>query len=102
MEGACPTHSSLTVTICGRQWLADALRENDPSSVLLFLVGSKKDLSVSIPVRRTSPLGEGTFLHLTLTFLKTPAQYVLMERDALKVAQEMKAEYWAVSSLTGE
>ncbi|XP_023386337.1 ras-related protein Rab-34 isoform X2 [Pteropus vampyrus] len=59
-----------------KQWLADALRENDPSSVLLFLVGSKKDLS-------------------------TPAQYVLMERDALKVAQEMKAEYWAVSSLTG-
>ncbi|XP_004399719.1 PREDICTED: ras-related protein Rab-34 isoform X3 [Odobenus rosmarus divergens] len=52
-----------------KQWLADALKENDPSSVLLFL---------------------------------TPAQYVLMEKDALKVAQEMKAEYWAVSSLTGE
>ncbi|XP_032945609.1 ras-related protein Rab-34 isoform X1 [Rhinolophus ferrumequinum] len=60
-----------------KQWLADALKENDPSGVLLFLVGSKKDLS-------------------------TPAQYVLMERDALKMAQEMKAEYWAVSSLTGE
>nr|XP_045015095.1 ras-related protein Rab-34 isoform X3 [Jaculus jaculus] len=60
-----------------KQWLADALKENDPSSVLLFLVGSKKDLS-------------------------TPAQYALMEKDALKVAQEIKAEYWAVSSLTGE
>jgi len=24
-----------------------------------------------------------------------------MEKDALKVAQEMQAEYWAVSSLTG-
>ncbi|NXA05352.1 RAB34 protein, partial [Sapayoa aenigma] len=60
-----------------RQWLADALKENDPSSVILFLVGSKKDLS-------------------------TPAQYSLMEKDALKVAQEMQAEYWAVSSLTGE
>ncbi|XP_050619197.1 ras-related protein Rab-34 isoform X5 [Macaca thibetana thibetana] len=60
-----------------KQWLADALKENDPSSVLLFLVGSKKDLS-------------------------TPAQYALMEKDALQVAQEMKAEYWAVSSLTGE
>ncbi|NWT94700.1 RAB34 protein, partial [Urocynchramus pylzowi] len=60
-----------------RQWLADALKENDPSNVILFLVGSKKDLS-------------------------TPAQYSLMERDALKVAQEMQAEYWAVSSLTGE
>uniref|UniRef100_A0A8B9IZD6 Ras-related protein Rab-36 n=1 Tax=Amazona collaria TaxID=241587 RepID=A0A8B9IZD6_9PSIT len=60
-----------------RQWLADALKENDPSNVILFLVGSKKDLS-------------------------TPAQYNLMEKDALKVAQEMQAEYWAVSSLTGE
>ncbi|KAL9826334.1 ras-related protein Rab-34 isoform 1-T5 [Geothlypis trichas] len=60
-----------------RQWLADALKENDPSNVILFLVGSKKDLS-------------------------TPAQYSLMEKDALKVAQEMQAEYWAVSSLTGE
>ncbi|NXQ99968.1 RAB34 protein, partial [Sagittarius serpentarius] len=60
-----------------RQWLADALKENDPSKVILFLVGSKKDLSTS-------------------------AQYSLMEKDALKVAQEMQAEYWAVSSLTGE
>ncbi|NXK08800.1 RAB34 protein, partial [Herpetotheres cachinnans] len=60
-----------------RQWLADALKENDRSNVILFLVGSKKDLS-------------------------TPAQYSLMEKDALKVAQEMQAEYWAVSSLTGE
>ncbi|XP_042647494.1 ras-related protein Rab-34 isoform X3 [Tyto alba] len=34
--------------------------------------------------------------------LSTPAQYSLMEKDALKVAQEMQAEYWAVSSLTGE
>nr|XP_032644599.1 ras-related protein Rab-34 isoform X2 [Chelonoidis abingdonii] len=60
-----------------RQWLADALKENDPSNVILFLVGSKKDLS-------------------------PPAQYSLMERDAIKVAKEMQAEYWAVSSLTGE
>uniref|UniRef100_A0A8C5TAH5 RAB34, member RAS oncogene family n=1 Tax=Malurus cyaneus samueli TaxID=2593467 RepID=A0A8C5TAH5_9PASS len=48
-----------------RQWLADALKENDPSNVILFLVGSKKDLS-------------------------TPAQYSLMEKDTLKVAQEMQ------------
>ncbi|KAM3854875.1 LOW QUALITY PROTEIN: ras-related protein Rab-34 [Vipera latastei] len=58
------------------QWLVDALKENDPSSVLLFLVGTKK--------------------------VSTPAQYNLVERDARKVAKEMKAEYWAVSSLTGE
>ncbi|OXB73377.1 UNVERIFIED_CONTAM: hypothetical protein H355_017031 [Colinus virginianus] len=65
------------VTWPRRQWLADALKENDPSNVILFLVGSKKDLS-------------------------TPAQYSRMEKDALKVAQEMQAEFWAVSSLTGE
>ncbi|KAM6118357.1 LOW QUALITY PROTEIN: ras-related protein Rab-34 [Phoenicopterus ruber ruber] len=58
-----------------RQWLADALKENDPSNVILFLVGSKKDLS-------------------------TPAQYSLMEKDALKVAQEMQA-YWAGVSSRG-
>uniref|UniRef100_A0A8C5PH62 Ras-related protein Rab-34 n=1 Tax=Leptobrachium leishanense TaxID=445787 RepID=A0A8C5PH62_9ANUR len=60
-----------------RQWLKDALKENDPSSVMLFLVGSKKDLS-------------------------SPSEYVLMEKDAIKVAKEMQAEYWSVSSLTGE
>ncbi|KAF6299476.1 RAB34, member RAS oncogene family [Rhinolophus ferrumequinum] len=84
-----------------KQWLADALKENDPSGVLLFLVGSKKDLSVSVPVGGLPDLVREP-PHLTLTFPKTPAQYVLMERDALKMAQEMKAEYWAVSSLTGE
>lgn len=35
-----------------RQWLADALKENDPSNVILFLVGSKKDLSVSVSPSR--------------------------------------------------
>ncbi|XP_023256362.1 ras-related protein Rab-34 isoform X1 [Seriola lalandi dorsalis] len=60
-----------------RQWLEDALKENDPTAVQLFLVGTKKDLS-------------------------SPAQYSRIEQDALKLAQEMRAEYWAVSSLTGE
>ncbi|KAF4085877.1 hypothetical protein AMELA_G00099960 [Ameiurus melas] len=60
-----------------RQWLEDAMKENDPNSVLLFLVGTKKDLI-------------------------SPAQYSLNEQDAIKVAQEMKAEYWAVSALSGE
>ncbi|XP_069767907.1 ras-related protein Rab-34-like [Narcine bancroftii] len=60
-----------------KQWLKDALKENDPSSVLLFLVGTKKDLS-------------------------SPAQYNLIEKDAIKIAKEIKAEYWALSSLTGE
>lgn len=33
---------------------------------------------------------------------QSPAQYSQMEQDALKLAQEISAEYWAVSSLTGE
>ncbi|KAG1951380.1 ras-related protein Rab-34 [Pimephales promelas] len=61
-----------------RQWLEDAMKENDPTSVLLFLVGTKKDLSQS------------------------PAQYTLIEQDAIKLADQMKAEYWAVSALSGE
>ncbi|KAM6931643.1 ras-related protein Rab-34-like isoform 2-T2 [Lycodopsis pacificus] len=60
-----------------RQWLEDSLKENDPTAVQLFLVGTKKDLS-------------------------SPAQYSQIEQDALKIAQEIRAEYWAVSSLTGE
>ncbi|XP_058857103.1 ras-related protein Rab-34-like isoform X1 [Acipenser ruthenus] len=60
-----------------KQWLEDALKENDPSSVLLFLVGTKKDLS-------------------------SPAQYSRIEEDAIQLAKEIKAEYWVVSSLTGE
>uniref|UniRef100_A0A3Q2YTU1 RAB34, member RAS oncogene family b n=1 Tax=Hippocampus comes TaxID=109280 RepID=A0A3Q2YTU1_HIPCM len=30
-----------------RQWLEDAMKDDDPSGVLLFLVGTKKDLSVA-------------------------------------------------------
>ncbi|XP_028662419.1 ras-related protein Rab-34-like isoform X1 [Erpetoichthys calabaricus] len=60
-----------------KQWLLDALKENDPNNVLLFLVGTKKDLS-------------------------SAAQYMRVEQDAIKMAKEMKAEYWVVSSLTGE
>ncbi|XP_031651601.1 ras-related protein Rab-34 isoform X1 [Oncorhynchus kisutch] len=60
-----------------RQWLEDALKENDPTNVQLFLVGTKKDLS-------------------------SPAQYSQIEQDAIELAEEIKAEYWALSSLTGE
>lgn len=60
-----------------KQWLKDSLQYNDPTAVQLFLVGTKKDLS-------------------------SPAQYSQMECDALELAQEISAEYWAVSSLTGE
>uniref|UniRef100_A0A8C5GVT8 Ras-related protein Rab-36 n=1 Tax=Gouania willdenowi TaxID=441366 RepID=A0A8C5GVT8_GOUWI len=65
------------LTFHTKQWLEESLKENDPTSVQLFLVGTKKDLS-------------------------SPAQYALIERDALDLANEISAEYWAISSLTGE
>ncbi|XP_068945898.1 ras-related protein Rab-34 isoform X2 [Petaurus breviceps papuanus] len=62
-----------------KQWLADALRENDPSNVLLFLVGSKKDLS-------------------------TPAQYVLIEKDAVSslTGENVREFFFRVAALTFE
>uniref|UniRef100_A0A8C1LN07 RAB34, member RAS oncogene family b n=1 Tax=Cyprinus carpio TaxID=7962 RepID=A0A8C1LN07_CYPCA len=60
-----------------REWLEDAMRDNDPSSVLLFLVGTKKDLS-------------------------HPDQLAQMEQEAVRMSEEIRAEYWAVSALSGE
>ncbi|XP_072911782.1 ras-related protein Rab-36 [Hemitrygon akajei] len=60
-----------------KQWLEDALKENDPGLNSIFLVGSKKDLLSQAECDRT-------------------------EADAIKVANEMQAEYWSVSSKTGE
>ncbi|RXN27084.1 ras-related Rab-34-like isoform X1 [Labeo rohita] len=60
-----------------REWLEDAMRDNDPSSVLLFLVGTKKDLS-------------------------HPEQLAQMEQEAIRLSEEIRAEYWAVSALSGE
>lgn len=47
-------------SVC-RQWLEDALKENDPTAVQLFLVGTKKDLSVCL-----CPVLKSTFLCLWL------------------------------------
>ncbi|XP_071377872.1 ras-related protein Rab-34-like [Centroberyx affinis] len=60
-----------------RQWLEDAMKENDPSSVLLFLVGTKKDLS-------------------------SPEQLANLEQEAIRLSEEIKAEYWAVSAKSGD
>uniref|UniRef100_A0A670IZS8 Uncharacterized protein n=1 Tax=Podarcis muralis TaxID=64176 RepID=A0A670IZS8_PODMU len=55
-----------------RQSLLDALKENNPSNIIL-----RKDLS-------------------------SPVKYSFIKRDTLKVTKEMEAEYWTVSSLTDE
>ncbi|XP_028823493.1 ras-related protein Rab-34-like isoform X3 [Denticeps clupeoides] len=60
-----------------RQWLEESMEENDPSSILLFLVGAKKDLS-------------------------SPSLLAQMEHDAIRLSGEIRAEYWAVSALSGE
>uniref|UniRef100_A0A8C5NNC5 Ras-related protein Rab-36 n=1 Tax=Junco hyemalis TaxID=40217 RepID=A0A8C5NNC5_JUNHY len=59
-----------------KQWLEDALRENEPDSSFIFLVGTKKDLSGAVCDRT--------------------------ELDAIRFAKEMQAEYWSVSAKTGE
>ncbi|XP_010745278.2 ras-related protein Rab-36 isoform X1 [Larimichthys crocea] len=60
-----------------RQWLEEAMRENEPDSCFIFLVGTKSDLLPSEERQRT-------------------------EKDALRIATEMHAEFWAVSAKTGE
>ncbi|NWS14477.1 RAB36 protein, partial [Pachyramphus minor] len=60
-----------------KQWLEDALRENEPDSSFVFLVGTKKDLVSDAVCERT-------------------------ELDAIRFANEMQAEYWSVSAKTGE
>lgn len=42
-----PVCVKLPLSVC-RQWLEDSLKENDPTAVQLFLVGTKKDLSVCL------------------------------------------------------
>ncbi|XP_034033316.1 ras-related protein Rab-34-like [Thalassophryne amazonica] len=68
--------SSVTSLTHARQWLGDAMKENDPSSVLLFLVGTKKDLS-------------------------SPDRLAQIEQEAIKLSEEIRAEYWAVSAKSG-
>ncbi|KAF7646566.1 hypothetical protein LDENG_00185440 [Lucifuga dentata] len=60
-----------------RRWLEDAMRDNEPDSCSVFLVGTKSDLLPSEERWRT-------------------------ERDAVRMAVDMHAEFWAVSSKSGE
>ncbi|XP_032421791.1 ras-related protein Rab-36-like [Xiphophorus hellerii] len=60
-----------------RQWLEEAMRENDPNSCFIFLVGTKTDLLPSDERERT-------------------------EKDAVHIAAEMHAEFWTLSAKTGE
>ncbi|XP_077294267.1 ras-related protein Rab-34-like [Arctopsyche grandis] len=57
-------------------WLVDALKAND-SSPVIFLVGTKRD-----KISATS--------------------YINIENEAIEMANSMNAEYWSVSSKTGD
>ncbi|XP_071541563.1 ras-related protein Rab-34 [Panulirus ornatus] len=59
------------------QWLEEARQANQNTNPLVFLVGTKRDL-----------MGEGA--------------YNQIEAQARRVAQGLGAEYWAVSSKTGD
>uniref|UniRef100_A0A8C5KDP6 Ras-related protein Rab-36 n=1 Tax=Jaculus jaculus TaxID=51337 RepID=A0A8C5KDP6_JACJA len=60
-----------------RQWLEDALRENEAGSCFIFLVGTKKDLLSGAACEQA-------------------------EAQGVSLASEMQAEYWSVSAKTGE
>ncbi|CAL8347045.1 unnamed protein product [Merluccius merluccius] len=60
-----------------RQWLSEAMRENEAESCLVYLVGTKSDL-LSVEERQRT------------------------EEDAMKMAAEMQGEFWAVSAKSGE
>lgn len=60
-----------------RHWLEDALKANEPGSCFLFLVGTKKDLLSRAACEQA-------------------------EVEAVRLANEMQAEYWSVSAKTGE
>ncbi|XP_048877407.1 ras-related protein Rab-36 isoform X2 [Brienomyrus brachyistius] len=60
-----------------RQWLEEAMKENEPGMCFVFLVGTKRDLL-------------------------SPAECQRTERDAVRMAADMQAEFWSVSAKTGE
>lgn len=41
-------------------------------------------------------------LHISLFLVQSPGQYSQIEEDAVRLSEEIKAEYWAVSALSGQ
>ena len=70
--------SDISTLANAAKWLEAAMKENQNSSnLLVFLVGTKKDLV-------------------------SPSTFKEVEESAIQIAQNLNAEYWAVSSKTGE
>lgn len=86
------------------QWLEEALRENEPNSCFVFLVGTKTDLLVSMFY--TECIFSWFHAHIFLLLsnyvtLKPLEEKQRTEKDAVRIATEMHAEFWAVSAKTG-
>ncbi|XP_051765093.1 ras-related protein Rab-36 isoform X2 [Ctenopharyngodon idella] len=86
-----------------QQWLSEALKENEPNSCFVFLVGTKRDL---LETPKTKPRQKGhnrSSLKIPCClYVKSAEECERTERDAIKIAAEMNAEFWSVSSKTGE
>ncbi len=88
-----------------RQWLKEALQENEPDSCFVFIVGTKRDLLV-----RIVPTDTYAYVNIQLvkaikdsccSYVKSAEECQRTESDAIKIAAEINAEFWSLSSKTG-
>lgn len=81
------------------------MRENEPGSCFIFLVGTKSDLLVStfnILCIFLSDLNTQFSSEPSFFFSQPSEERQKTEKDAVRIATEMCAEFWAVSSKTGK
>ncbi|KAG7276169.1 hypothetical protein CRUP_030593, partial [Coryphaenoides rupestris] len=87
-----------------RQWLSEAMRENQPESCLVFLVGAKSDLLVSGQLTELLPYSHPSSPPVTwasccsILCWQSMEERQRTEQDATKMAAEMQGEFWAVSA----
>lgn len=96
----------LTVCCFHSQWLEEAMRENEPESCFIFLVGTKSDLLVrmfNITYIYFADYHVLYFLLITNFLVVKPLEErQRTEKDAIRIATEMHAEFWSVSAKTGK
>ncbi|ELK26399.1 Ras-related protein Rab-36 [Myotis davidii] len=86
----------------GRQWLEDALRENEPGSCFIFLVGTKKDLLGEVGREAQWEAAATSRRLLEGPLPQSRAACEQAEGEAVHLANQLQAEYWSVSAKTGE
>lgn len=82
------------------------MRENEPDSCFIFLAGAKSDLLVSILYVIYVYFADFHIHSVVLVpnclVLKPLEERQRTEKDAIRIATEMHAEFWAVSAKTGK